>query len=65
MGFILAVVVLEAGPVYTLFMAGIRGRSLSFFQWVWLGGSLALVLLLSVWSVLFSLRFGEKRLNTI
>jgi ABC-2 type transport system permease protein len=37
-GFILLVVALEAGPVYTLFMAVIRGQGLTILQWIWLVG---------------------------
>ncbi len=42
-GFIAAVIVLEAGPVYAVFMAGLHGRRLTSLQWAWLVGSFALV----------------------
>ena len=62
-GFIAAVVVLEAGPVYQLFMADFHGRSLSGLQWVWLIVSFALVLLLCILAVLLPMRLGERRLR--
>ena len=51
-GFIAMVIVLEAGPVYQVFMADFRGRSLSGLQWAWLFGSFALVVLLCVLAVI-------------
>jgi ABC-2 type transport system permease protein len=62
-GFIGIIIILEAGPVYSVFMAGIRGVSLSALQWVWLIGSFSLVLLLCVLAVILPMRLGEKRLN--
>jgi ABC-2 type transport system permease protein len=62
-GFIAAVVVLEAGPVYQLFMADFQGRSLSGLQWAWLIVSFALVLLLCILAVLLPMRLGERRLR--
>jgi ABC-2 type transport system permease protein len=61
-GFIGLVIILEAGPVYTIFMADIRGRSLSILQWLWLVTSFALVLLLCTLAVILPMRLGEKRL---
>ncbi len=62
-GFIAAVIVLEAGPVYSVFMADFHGRSLSGMQWLWLVGSFALVALLCVLAVVLPMRFGERRLS--
>ncbi|MBU2053846.1 MAG: hypothetical protein KJ936_03590 [Proteobacteria bacterium] len=62
-GFIAMVIVLEAGPVYQVFMADFRGRSLSGLQWAWLVGSFALVVLLCVLAVILPMRFGERRLR--
>ena len=62
-GFIALVIVLEAGPVYAVFMAGFRGRSLSGLQWVWLVVSFSLVLLLCILAVLLPMRLGERRLR--
>jgi ABC-2 type transport system permease protein len=62
-GFIAAVIVLEAGPVYAFFMAGFHGRSLSVLQWVWLAVSFTMVLLLCIVAVILPMRFGERRLK--
>ena len=62
-GFIAAVIILEAGPVYTVFMAGFHGRSLSGLQWIWLVGSFALVFLLCILAVVLPMRLGERRLR--
>ena len=61
-GFISSVIVLEAGPVYSIFMKGIRGENLTGVQWVWLGGSLFVVLALCLITVVMPLRLGEKRI---
>jgi ABC-2 type transport system permease protein len=62
-GFIALVIVLEAGPVYTVLMAGFRGRSLTGLQLVWLVVSFILVLLLCLLTVILPMRLGERRLN--
>ena len=58
-GFIAAVVVLECGPVYQIFMADFHGRSLSGPQWAWLIVSFALVLLLRILAVLLPMRLAN------
>ncbi|MGQ9648203.1 MAG: putative ABC transporter permease subunit, partial [Thermodesulfobacteriota bacterium] len=50
-GFIVAVIALEAGPVYALFMSGIRGSGPKGCQWLWLAGSFAVVLVLCAMAV--------------
>lgn len=62
LGFIGLVIVLEAGPVYYLFMAGIRQKSLSLIHWLWAGGSFVSVLFLCFLTVWIPMRLGEKRL---
>jgi ABC-2 type transport system permease protein len=62
-GFIASVIVLEAGPVYQVFMAGIRGTSLKGFQWLWLLGSFSFVLILCVVAVVIPLRLGERKIS--
>ena len=64
-GYIGAVIVLEAGPVYNIFMAGIRGRSLTFYEWVWTIGSFSLAFVASIFAFLLPMRFGEKRLSNL
>jgi len=61
-GFIGAVVVLEAGPVYNVFMTGIRRDGLSTFQWIWLVGSFFVVLVLCVGAVVMPMRLGERKM---
>jgi ABC-2 type transport system permease protein len=60
-GFVGAVVVLEAGPVYHVFMSGIRRMGLNYFQWIWLMGSFSVVLILCAMAVSIPMRLGEKR----
>lgn len=62
-GFIALVIVLEAGPVYAVFMAGLRGQGLDALQWVWLIGSFCLVLVLCALAVAVPMKMGEKRLQ--
>ena len=62
-GFIGSVIVLEAGPIYNVFMTGIRGVGLNAFQWIWLVGSFAIVLVLCVAAVFIPMRLGEKKIS--
>lgn len=64
-GFIAAVIILEAGPVYAVFMAGVRGRGLAAAQWVWVVLSFGLVLLLCLLAVILPMRLGERRLKAL
>jgi ABC-2 type transport system permease protein len=61
-GLIAAVILLEAGPVYRIFMADMHGRPLPMYVWVWTAGAFALALVLSVAAVTVPLRFGLRRL---
>jgi len=62
-GFIALVVILEAGPVYAVFMAGIRGQSLTAWQWLWLAGSFALAMIMCILAVIVPMKMGEQRLR--
>jgi ABC-2 type transport system permease protein len=62
-GFIALVIILEAGPVYQLFMADIHQRILTASQLMWLIGSFSLVLLACILSVALPMRFGKRRLS--
>lgn len=62
-GFIALIIILEAGPVYTYFMASLRGGSLTILQWLWLISSFSLVILLSALAVFLPMHYGEKRLR--
>jgi len=57
-----AVTILEAGPVYSIFMADIKGYSLSGLQWIWIIVSFCMVFILSILAVVLPMRFGEKKL---
>ena len=62
-GFIGLVIVLEAGPVYNIFMTGIRGVGLGMLQWLWLVGSFSIVLVLCGAAVVIPMRMGAKRIS--
>jgi ABC-2 type transport system permease protein len=62
-GFIGVVIVLEAGPVYHIFMSGFRGVGLNYFQWIWLAGSFSVVLTFCVTAVVTPMRLGEKKMS--
>lgn len=57
------VIILEASPVYSLFMADMRNRALSSFEWIWIIGSFLMVLILSVLAVILPMNFGIKKLS--
>lgn len=61
-GYVGAVIIIEAGPVYRLFMANIKGNVLTVFEWVWILGSFTLVFSLSIAAVMVPMKLGEKRL---
>ena len=60
--FIGAVIMLEAGPVYNIFMAGIQQRSPALWEWLWIAGSFCLVVILCFLALVLPMRFGERRL---
>lgn len=62
-GYIGLVILIEAGPVYYLFMADIRGKTLSSAIWLWTIGSFAIALVGSLLAIALPMRFGESRLS--
>jgi ABC-2 type transport system permease protein len=64
MSFIALVIVLEAGPVYTLFKSQIRQHPLSLFQWLYICGSFFLAMLVNVAAVWLPMRYGLRKLTT-
>jgi ABC-2 type transport system permease protein len=64
-GLIGAVTLLEAGPVYEIFMADIRGQSLSRSTWAIIIGSFGAALIISLTAIFVPLWFGEKRLSQL
>ncbi|HUN55417.1 MAG TPA: hypothetical protein VMU29_09715 [Smithella sp.] len=59
---IAVVIILEAGPVYSIFMAQLRGQSLSFMHMVWIICSFGLALFLCLLAVFYTIHLGEKSL---
>ena len=57
------VIVLEAGPVYNLFMADLHQRALSLLEWIWIVGSFLLAFILSILAIVIPMRYGEKVLS--
>jgi ABC-2 type transport system permease protein len=57
------VVLLEAGPVYRLFMAGFKGKPVTFWLWSWSVAAFSGALALCFAAVVISMRFGEIRLK--
>ncbi|MGD0169206.1 MAG: hypothetical protein ABSE54_05725, partial [Smithella sp.] len=56
------VIIMEAGPVYYIFMAQLRGQSLSFIQIVWTISSFGLALFLCLFAIFYTIHLGEKSL---
>ena len=63
--FIGGVIVLQAGPVYTILSTQFRGGALSGFTISWIVLSFTTSLLICIMMVILPLRFGEKRLLKI
>ena len=63
MGFIAAVVVLEAGPVYRVFMTGIRRGHIHGHHILELSISLAIVLILCAAAFIIPMRLGERSIS--
>jgi ABC-2 type transport system permease protein len=61
--FVGTIIMLQAGPVYNLFMANLRQRPLSQLEWVWIIGSLLICLLICILALVLPIRFGVKRLQ--
>jgi len=61
-GYILAVVVLEAGPVYRIFMAGMLEAGLRLTDWLWMAASFGSILLLTAAAIYCPMRYGHDRL---
>jgi ABC-2 type transport system permease protein len=64
-GYIGLVIVIEAGPVYNLFMADIRGSALSLRTWIWIIAAFSVTLGFSLLAIALPMRFGEKQLTRI
>jgi ABC-2 type transport system permease protein len=61
--FIGIVIVLEAGPVYILFMADLRGNAVSAMQWVFIITSFCAVLIINIVAVFKPMKMGLQALE--
>jgi ABC-2 type transport system permease protein len=57
------VILLQAGPVYRLFMADLHGRPLSTAVWLWIVAAFGAAFALSILAVILPLRLGIRRLS--
>ncbi len=64
-GYIGVVILIEAGPVYSIFMAKINSQTLGIFSWVWITVSFFIAFTLSVLAIFLPMRFGEKKLSKL
>jgi len=64
-GYIGLVILIEAGPVYAIFMADIREKVLPLTTWLWIIGSFSATFIFSLLAVALPMRFGERRLSTL
>ncbi len=62
-GYIGVVIILEAGPVYNIFMAEIKKQAITVFGWIWIIGSFTLVFVLNILAVVLPMTFGAKKLS--
>ncbi len=63
MGFIGAVVILEASPVYIVFMAQLRNWAIPTWQWAWIIFSFTMVIGLNILAFYLPMRLGIKSLE--
>jgi ABC-2 type transport system permease protein len=64
-GFIGSVIILEAGPVYTIFMAKLRGEAIPLVHWIWIVVSFILVAAINLLAVFWPMRFGLQSLSRL
>jgi ABC-2 type transport system permease protein len=64
-GYIGAVIIIQAGPVYNLFMAGIKETRLSGVMWLWIIGSFAAAFIINIIAIVLPIKFGEKTLSRL
>ena len=62
-GLISLVIILEAQPVYKLFMADVTHRVLSPLDWVWTIVCFTMVLVICLAAIYFPMKYGEKHLS--
>jgi len=64
-GYIGVVIIIEAGPVYRIFMAKINGQTLSILTWLWITGSFIIAFTLSILAIILPMNFGERKLSKL
>jgi len=64
-GYIGIVIIIEAGPVYSIFMAEINRHALSMLNWLWIVVSFSIAFALSILAVIIPMNFGEKKLSKL
>ncbi len=64
-GYIGIVIVIEAGPVYSIFMAEINRRDLSILNWLWIIMSFTIAFTLSILAIILPMNFGERKLSKL
>jgi ABC-2 type transport system permease protein len=60
--FIALIIVLEAGPVYIIFMASVKGAAISAWQWLFIVSSFMMVVVINVLAVYKSMKMGLQAL---
>ncbi len=58
------VIILEAGPVYQIIMANLRGQTLSFLQMIWIVFSFMIAMLLCIVASIYPIHLGIKALDS-
>ena len=61
--YICCVIVLEAGPVYKIFMAGLRDTKITPLEWLWVFGAFMAVAIITAIGVYMPMRLGVRRLS--
>jgi ABC-2 type transport system permease protein len=61
--FIALIIVLEAGPVYVIFTADVKGVSLTGLQWLFIIPSFAVVLIIGILTVYKPMKMGLEALS--
>ena len=61
--YIVLIIVIEAGPVYILFLADLRGRAVTGMQWLFIVISFSVVLAMNVFAVIKPLKMGIRSLT--
>lgn len=61
--FMAVIIVLEAGPVYILFMAGLKGKTVTALQWLFIVPSFVVVLLIQWIAIFKPMSMGIKALE--